>query len=368
MWHSATAKGQSHYTMMHLLLRSAIIVFALVTISGCAKLGYYTQAIGGQLEILVKRRPIPAVLNDPDTAPELRARLTPILDMRAFASEQLGLPDNKSYRTYVDLKRPYVVWNVFAAPEFSLEPVEWCFIFAGCISYRGYFSEKNAQKFARKLEQKNYDVYVAGIAAYSTLGWFHDPMLNTILRRAEPEIAGLIFHELAHQVVYVRDHTEFNESFALTVELEGIKRWLTAKGTADGFRKYLVTKKRRDEFVQLVMKLRSQLGEIYATQTSDDEKRAAKQKAFTRVRQDYEELRKNWGGYTGYDAWFGRDLNNAHLVSVGLYNQYLPAFQALLRQHNGDLKAFYVAVEELSQFSKAERVEKLASLLATARQ
>lgn len=354
--------------MMHLLLRSGVIALILVTTSGCANLGYYTQAIGGQLEILVKRRSIPALLDDPDTEPELRARLKPILDMRAFASEELGLPDNKSYRTYVDLKRSYVVWNVFAAPEFSVEPLDWCFVFAGCVSYRGYFSEKGAQKFANKLAQENYDVYVAGIAAYSTLGWFHDPMLNTILRRTEPEIAGLIFHELAHQVVYVRDHTEFNESFALTVELEGIKRWLAAKGSADQFQKYLVRKKRRDEFVQLVMKSRDQLDKIYASETSDDKKRAAKQEAFIRIRQDYGELKKSWGGYTGYDAWFGRDLNNAHLVSVGLYNQYVPAFQALLSQHNGDLKAFYGAVEELSQLSKAERVEKLQWLQVTSSQ
>jgi predicted aminopeptidase len=288
---------------MYLLLRSGVIALMLVTTSGCAKLGYYTQAIGGQLEILVKRRSIPALLDDPDTAPELKARLSPILEMRAFASEELGLPDNKSYRTYVDLKRPYVVWNVFAAPEFSLEPVDWCFLFAGCISYRGYFSERDAQKFANKLAQDNYDVYVAGISAYSTLGWFHDPMLNTMLRRTEPEIAGLIFHELAHQVVYVRDHTEFNESFALTVELEGIKRWLAAKGSADQFQKYLVRKKRRGEFIQLVMKLRDQLDEIYARETGDDKKRAAKQQAFIGIRQDYRELKKNWGGYTSYDAW-----------------------------------------------------------------
>lgn len=351
--------------MMHLLLRSGVIALIIVTTSGCAKLGYYTQAIGGQLEILVKRRSIPALLDDPDTEPELRARLTPILGMRAFASEGLGLPDNKSYRTYVDLERSYVVWNVFAAPEFSVEPVNWCFVFAGCVSYRGYFSEKGAQKFANKLAQDSYDVYVAGIAAYSTLGWFHDPMLNTILRRTEPEIAGLIFHELAHQVIYVRDHTEFNESFALTVELEGVKRWLAAKGSADQFQKYLVRKKRRDEFVQLVMNSRDQLDEIYASETTDDEKRVAKQETFIRIRQDYRELKKSWGGYTGYDAWFARDLNNAHLVSVGLYHQYAPAFQALLSQHKGDLKAFYGAVEELSQLSKAKRVKKLQSLQAT---
>jgi predicted aminopeptidase len=354
--------------MMHLLLRSGVIALILVTTSGCAKLGYYTQAIGGQLEILAKRRSIPALLDDPDTAPELRARLTPILEMRAFASEELGLPDNKSYRTYVDLKRPYVVWNVFAAPEFSLEPVDWCFVFAGCVSYRGYFSERGAQKFANKLAQDDYDVYVAGIAAYSTLGWFHDPMLNTILRRPEPEIAGLIFHELAHQVVYVRDHTEFNESFALTVELEGIKRWLAAKGSTDQFQKYLVRKKRRDEFVQLVTKLRHQLDEIYASETSDDKKRVAKQQAFIGIRQDYRELKKGWGGYTSYDAWFARDLNNAHLASVRLYNQYVPAFQVLLSQHNGDLKAFYSSAEELGQLSKAKRVEKLQSLQATSSQ
>jgi predicted aminopeptidase len=351
--------------MMHLLLRSGVIALMLVTTSGCAKLGYYTQAIDGHLEILAKRRSIAALLDDPDTDPELRVRLAAILEMRAFASEELGLPDNKSYRTYVDLKRSYALWNVFAAPELSLEPVDSCFVFVGCVSYRGYFSERRAQKFANKLVQDNYDVYVAGIAAYSTLGWFHDPMLNTILRRTEPEIAGLIFHELAHQVVYVRDHTEFNESFALTVELEGTKRWLAAQGSADEFAEYLVRKKRRDEFVQLVMKLRDRLDEIYTSETSDDKKRVAKKQAFIGVREDYWKLKKNWEGYTGYDAWFSRDLNNAHLVSVGLYNQYVPAFQALLNQHNGNLKAFYGSVEELSQLSKATRVEKLQSLQAT---
>lgn len=351
--------------MTHLFLRSGVIALMLVTTSGCAKLGYYTQAVDGHLEILAKRRSIAVLLDDPATDPELRARLAPVLEMRAFASEELGLPDNKSYRTYVDLERPYAVWNVFAAPELSLEPIDWCFVFVGCVSYRGYFSESGAQKFANKLAQDNYDVYVAGIAAYSTLGWFHDPMLNTILRRTEPEVAGLIFHELAHQVVYARDHTEFNESFALTVEIEGIKRWLAAQGSADRFGKYLIRKKRRDEFVQLIMKLRDRLDEIYDSETSDDKKRVAKQQAFIRIREDYWELKKSWEGYSGYDAWFARDLNNAHLVPVGLYNRYVPAFQALLNQHDGDLKAFYGSVEELSQLSKEKRIEKLQSLQET---
>lgn len=344
------------------LAKCVLIVLLGISSVGCAKLGYYTQAINGQLEILTKRKPIRALLIDPDTKPELKARLAPILEIRRFATQELSLPDNKSYRTYVDLKRPYVVWNVFAAPELSLKPVEWCFAFIGCLNYRGYFSPTGAEKFARSLNEQGDDVYVASIAAYSTLGWFHDPVLNTILRLSQTEIAGLIFHELAHQLIYVKNDTAFNESFAMTVELEGIRRWLESEGSKEQFQKYLIKKKRREDFVSLIMNLRRRLEQVYSSGMPDSQKRAAKANAFADLRLDYKKLKEKWGGYAGYDAWFAKDLNNAHLVPIGLYNELVPAFQALLRKHNGDLTAFYRAVKQLGRLAKEDRLARLKSL------
>lgn len=348
--------------MKRSLFKCALIFTLAITTTGCAKLGYYTQAINGHLEILTNREPINALLEDPDTKPALKAQLASILEMRTFATEELGLPDNRSYRTYVDLNRPYAVWNVFAAPEFSLEPLEWCFAFVGCVSYRGYFSPKRAQRFGNTLAKKNHDVYVVGVAAYSTLGWFHDPVLSTILGRPETEVASLIFHELAHQVVYVQNDTAFNESFAVTVEREGVRRWLARKGATAQFERYLLTKRRREDFVNLIMGYRQELQELYGSDRSDVQKRAAKAKAFDDLRNEYRKLKKSWGGYAGFDRWFAQDLNNAHLASVSLYNQYVPAFQALLKKHGDDLRAFYRAVEELSQLPREERIASLESL------
>ena len=349
-------------SMIRAVALCALALVLAVANAGCAKLGYYTQAIGGQLEILSKRQPIESLLQDPKTDTQLRAQLAAVLAIRAFASNDLALPDNKSYRTYVDLKRQYAVWNVFAAPELSLTPLQWCFIVVGCINYRGYFSPAGADKFADKLREQGYDVYVGGVTAYSTLGWFRDPVLNTMLRNSETDVAALIFHELAHQRVYVRDDTVFNESFAVTVEREGVKRWLARSGTKEQFQRYLLRKQRHAQFVDLVMRFRQRLIELYATTKPDSQKRALKASLFSELRADYVRLKQSWNGYAGYDEWFARDLNNAHLVPLGLYHQYVPAFQTLLAQHDGNLPAFYQAVEEIGKLPKTERVARLQSL------
>jgi predicted aminopeptidase len=349
-------------TMPRTVALCALALLLAAMNAGCTNLGYYTQAIGGQLEILSKRQPIETLLDDPKTDTQLRSKLAAVLAMRAFASNDLALPDNKSYRTYVDLKRQFAVWNVFAAPELSLTPVRWCFIVVGCLNYRGYFSPAGAEKFAGKLRQQNYDVYVGGVAAYSTLGWFHDPVLNTMLRSSDADVAGLIFHELAHQRVYIRDDTVFNESFAVTVEREGVKRWLAHSSSKEQFQQYVLRKQRHEQFVELLMRFRQRLIELYATARSDAEKRAMKATLFTELRADYAGLKRSWNGYDGYDGWFARDLNNAHLVPLGLYQQYVPAFQALLAQHHGDLQAFYQAVEELGKLPTAQRLARLQSL------
>jgi predicted aminopeptidase len=335
--------------------RSLILLLLLTVVGGCASPGYYLHAISGQIELLNKRRPVEVVLNDPATAPQTRQQLELVRRLRDFASRELGLPDNRSYRTYADLARPFVVWNVFATPELSLEPKQWCFVFAGCVPYRGYFAQDKAEKFAAGLKQDGYDIYVGGVPAYSTLGWFHDPVLNTFIHRSEADLAGLLFHELAHQVVYVSGDTAFNESFATVVELEGVKRWFERHGTAQQAEAYRQKIRRREQFTALVLEHKTRLAEIYASNLSDAEKRATKRKIFGELRNDYAALKRDWGNHADYDKWFEQDLNNAHLAAIGMYHQYVAAFQKLLAQHDGDLTVFYRLVEEITNLPKTDR-------------
>ncbi|GAB4509389.1 MAG: aminopeptidase [Sulfuricaulis sp.] len=340
---------------MKYCLPSLTLLLLLTVVTGCTSPGYYLHAVSGQIEILNKRRPMKEVLNDPATSPQTRRQLELVQRLRNFASQELRLPDNRSYRTYADLERPFVVWNVFATPELSLEPKQWCFVFAGCVSYRGYFAPDKAEKFAANLEQDGYDVYVGGVPAYSTLGWFNDPLLNTFIHRSEADLAGLLFHELAHQVVYVSGDTAFNESFATVVELEGVKRWFERHGTAQQAETYRQKIQRRKQFTTLVLKHKSRLAEIYASNLSDTEKRTTKAKVFEELRSDYAALKKSWGGYADYDKWFDQDLNNAHLTAIGMYHQHVTAFQKLLAQQGGDLAAFYISTKETANLPKNER-------------
>jgi predicted aminopeptidase len=335
--------------------RSPTLLLLLAVVSGCASPGYYLHAVSGQIELLNKRRPVEEVLNDPATAPQTRQQLELVRRLRDFASRELGLPDNRSYRTYANLERPFVVWNVFATPELSLAPKQWCFVFAGCVSYRGYFAHDKAEQFAADLEQDGYDVYVGGVPAYSTLGWFNDPLLNTFIHRSEADLAGLLFHELAHQVVYVSGDTAFNESFATVVELEGVQRWFERHGTAQQAEAYRQKIRRREQFTALVLEHKTRLAEIYASNLSDAEKRAAKARVFEKLRSDYTMLKSGWGDYADYDKWFAQDLNNAQLAAIGMYSQFVAAFQKLLAQHDGNLTVFYRLVEEITNLPKTDR-------------
>lgn len=345
-------------------LLAALLVAPLI---GCANFDYYTQAINGQLEVYSRTRPIDDILTDPAADAALKEKLAAVLRVREFASRELGLPDNNSYRAYADLKRPYVLWNVFATPELSLKPQEWCFIVAGCTSYRGYFSQQQAEAYAKRLRAQGYDVHVGGVAAYSTLGWFRDPMFNSIIDRPLPDIAGLIFHELAHQRMYVKGDSTFNESFAMTVELEGMRRWLHANAAPGEFEKYEKRLQRNEEFVTLVLKHRDHLETLYESKISTADKRAGKAQIFADMRAEYEQIKtERWGGYAGYDNWFAQELNNADLASVGIYHRHIPAFQALLARHKGDLRAFYSAAESIGQLSSAERTAALNATLPVA--
>ena len=343
-----------------------LVLVCAGAIGGCSTLAYYAQSVSGQMEVLNKRRDIERMLADPDTPAPLQRRLALALEIRAFAAEELGLPDNPSYRSYADLDRPYVVWNVFATPALSLEPLRWCFPFAGCLSYRGYFARADAVAFADRLRANGYDVFVGPVPAYSTLGWFDDPLLNTVIHWPEPELAGVIFHELAHQALYLRGDTTFNESFASTVEREGVRRWMLASAQEEIYRDYLQRRAHETEFINLVLATRSRLAALYASSSDERHTRLRKQRILAHMRTQYEALRRSWQGFGYYDGWMAQDLNNAQIASVATYHRYVPAFKKLLARQGGDLPAFYRAASRLATMAEDERKAYLQALLPEA--
>lgn len=349
--------------LRHLAL-VAILACSAGLLGACATTSYYLQAAGGQLDVLRRTRPLDDARDDPTTPEALRAKLVRAAAIRDFASRELGLPDNGSYRKYADLRRPYVVWNVFATDELSIKPQEWCFPVAGCVGYRGYFAQADADAFAADLRRTGHDVYVAGIPAYSTLGWFDDPLLNTFMHYPDAELARLIFHELAHQRVYAAGDSEFNESFAMTVETAGVRRWLALNGDAAERSAFEAAQRRRDDFAGLVLKYREALGRAYESGNADGEKRKAKARLLGELQDDYRRLRDGaWNGYAGYDRWFGQSINNAVLASIGLYHQRVPAFEAMLALENQDLPRFYARAAALAKLPQADRAAQLDRLM-----
>ena len=265
----------------------------------------------------------------------------------------MKLPNNGSYRSYVNLERDYVVWNVFAAPELSLQPISSCFLFIGCLSYRGFFDETQARHFGRSLSTAGNDVFVGGVVAYSTLGWFDDPVLNTMLVWDDVRIVKVIFHELAHQRVYAEDDTVFNESFATTVAQIGIERWLAKDDRSR--QRYVEHAQRESQFFELLLDYRARLETAYAAKGSDETKRAEKRRLFDSLLAHYRELRKTWNDYDGYDEWMSEDLNNAKLASIATYRDYVPAFRSILNAVNDDMDRFYLAVEALASLPFTHR-------------
>lgn len=339
-----------------------VVLIALLASSGCG--GFYFQAVSGHMELMAARRPIDEVLADPDTSPELAARLRLVNEARAFASLELALPDNGSYRTFVALDRPFVVWNVFAAPEFSVEPKRWCFPVAGCVVYRGYFKEASAGRYAARLEREGWDVHVGGATAYSTLGRFEDPVLSSMLRRDNVGVVAVIFHELAHQRLYIKDDSAFNEAFASTVEAIAVERWLIRRQDREALDDYRHRRSRQAAFNLLLRQTRDELAAIYAAGGADESMRAAKKKAFEDLRFRYEALKASWGGYAGFDPWFQEDLNNARLIPVSTYGRLVPAFRELYRRSSGDMEKFYLACEALGELPAEERAVELEALMA----
>ena len=338
--------------------RAALLTCVASALSGCAAVEYYWQGMAGQFDLLSRAQPISEVAAS-TADPALRKRLERTQAIRAFASRELALPDNGSYTRYADLGRAYVVWNVFAAPELSLVARQWCFPVAGCVAYRGYFAESDAQAEAARLAAEGLDVHVSGVPAYSTLGYFDDPVLSTFVRLPEPELARLVFHELAHQVAYVPDDTSFNESFATAVEEAGIARWLAAGSGRDDAAELTAhaarSQRMRSEFRALVQATRERLQAIYASESPEATKRAEKAAAFAAMRASYARAKAEWNGIPAFDRWFDAGANNAGIAAAGLYADRVPQFRALLAAEGGHLPRFYGRVRALAAMPKAER-------------
>ncbi|WP_243041705.1 aminopeptidase [Dyella sedimenti] len=331
-------------------------------LSGCSTVGYYAHVAHGQGELVWRRRPVDAVIADPATAPELRRRLELARQARRFAVTTLGLPDNRSYTGYVQLDRPYVAWNVFATPPYSVAPVTHCFPFAGCVAYRGYFAEARADAEAARLKAEGDDVYVGGVPAYSTLGWFADPILSSMMRWDDDELVGTIFHELAHQLIYVKDDSAFNESFASFVQEQGLRAWRQARGLPPPDAR---AEAMDDGFTQLVLDLRDRLKALYASGADEAAMAAGKQREIAGFRARYAQWRdREWPGDHRYDAWVAAPINNARLLPFGLYDHWTPAFAALFRQSEGQWPAFYAAVRQWARLPPAQRDRVLQQWLA----
>ena len=353
--------GQGHgQTVKSIVFRWVAAVAMVCAMTGCTGVSYYAQSLKGHLEIMSARQNVARLIVDPSTPEALRAKMKSASAIRQFAIDELALPDNTSYRSYVDIGRDAVTWAVFAAPEFSLVPRSWCFPVFGCVPYRGYFSKETAIETATELHRQGFDVYVSGITAYSTLGWSSDPLLSTMFRQDETYLASLVFHELAHQRVYVHGDSAFNEAFAVAVETSGVRKWLRAAGNSAGLRRYEAERKRSADLLALLAQTRAELSQIYAGSGDASRKRAAKAAAIERLRMRYRQMRdRRWGGYRGYDAWVAAPINNAKLAATSVYNDLVPAFLRLHGLCSNDYPRFYAAVRRLGALGKGKREEAL---------
>ncbi|TAK83218.1 MAG: aminopeptidase [Betaproteobacteria bacterium] len=328
-------------------MRLVAACLLLLLASGCESMQYYASAIGGHFNVMLAARPVETWLADPGTPAKLKERLELARRIRDFATRELALPENGSYYSYADLHRPYVVWNVYAAPVFSIEARRECFPFTGCVSYRGFFSEQDARRYAERLHAEGNDVYVGGVPAYSTLGWFDDPLLSTFILYPDAQLARLLFHELAHQVAYARDDTTFNESFAVVVEEEGVRRWLRAEGRMADLEAFRAAQARKRQFAARIEAARTRLAAIYASDAPRDEKLKQKAEEFARLRAEYGPI-------------VPAEPNNAFLVSISVYTQLVPEFERLLAQAGGRLPEFYAEVRELASSDRPGRGSLLA--------
>ncbi len=346
--------------------RIFILIAFTGSLMGCSSLNFYTQAATGQMQLLWHRESIDIVLANPEVNQALKNKLLLSRDVLNFAEEELGLPVEDSYSSYVDTGRQFVVWNVFAAQEFSTELRTFCYPIAGCVSYRGFFQEQAARAFARQLQQQGYEVFVGGVAAYSTLGWFDDPLLNTFMGRTDEKLAALLFHELAHKVLYVAGDTRFNESFATAVERIALSRWLAARGQPDAFDLHLAAQERSQAVIKLIATTRHQLDDIYRGGDPEEVKRERKGIAIAALQADYKNLKENWHdpdtAFPEFEFWMQGEINNARLGTVADYNDLVPLFEKVYVMHGADLPSFFQTCRDLAELMADQRISRLESL------
>ncbi|GAA3914939.1 aminopeptidase [Litoribacillus peritrichatus] len=329
-------------------------------LQGCEQIGYYSQAISGHLSIMANQEYIEALINDPNTNEKTKKRMKEVISALDFAEQNLGMPQAQTnYRKFVQLEGKYPIWSVVATPDDSLAPRQWCYPFVGCASYRGYYAQQDAKDYAQQIfEEGNMDVHVGGADAYSTLGWFNDPVLSTFFRRDEVGLHALLFHELAHQVLYLKGDSTFNESFASAVEESAVELWL--KGQTDKIKIYEQRRKRSSDFIRLLKSTQSELETLYNSDLSRSEKLKAKATIIQTLKENYQQLKENqWSGYAGYDGWFNKPINNARLALVNTYSQWVPAFKNWIEICEYDYPAFYQAATELSEQPKERRQQVL---------
>ena len=330
-------------------MRALLATLLVVLCAGCESVAYYGQAIGGHLKLMAAARPIDSWIDDPSTPSDLKQRLEVAQRIRDYASRELHLPENGSYQSYADLKRRYAVYNVFAAPQFSVDPKPECFPFTGCVAYRGFYSEDAARKHAAKLREQGYDVHVGGVLAYSTLGWFDDPLLSTFIRYPDSQVARLVFHELAHQVVYAKNDTTFNESFAVVVEDEGVRRWLESEGRRVELAAFHDAQARKRDLAARIKQTRERLKLVYESNVTEEQKLEQKRAEFDRLR-------------ASFPQFVPAEPNNAFLVSIALYNELVPALERVLAA-SGSLDNFYGRARALAA-SESARAELRAQVSA----
>lgn len=341
--------------------RLAGLLLTAAVLGGCDTLHYYGQAVSGQASLLLQRQPLEEVLTDGAVDDATRQQLELVREVLGFARQELALEPGGSYRGYVELDRGFVAWNVFAAPPFSLEPKQWCYPVAGCLGYRGYFSADAAERFAGRLREQGHDVYVGGVSAYSTLGWFDDPVLSTMLNRPPHRLVAVLMHEMAHQTVFLPGDTRFNEGYASLVEREGLRQWLAARGEEQRFQRFLRESRREEAFVELVQTHRQRLERLYQSERPPGEMRRRKQAIQDSLRRSYRELSASWDS-DPYAGWFEGPLNNAQLSTVSAYHDLVPAFARLLRQSDCRWPVFHQRVRELSELEPAAREAALEEL------
>jgi predicted aminopeptidase len=353
-----------------------LAIFLIATgVSGCGHLGYYWQNTQGHIAVMNAAKPVQDWLDDPQTSSAIKTRLELAQRIRAFASTELALPDNASYRRYADLKRSAVVWNVVAAPPYSLQLKTWCFAVVGCVSYRGYYTEADAKAEADRVKADGYEVNVYGVPAYSTLGYLNwaggDPLLSTFISYPEGELARMIFHELAHQVLYVKDDTMFNESFATAVERLGGQQWLAKNGSEAARQEYAAFDSKRREFRALTLRARERLNQIYkqnqsmagteSSLSATESIAIQKQQAMQQLRDEYAQLKVSWGGFAGYDRFIAQ-ANNASLGAQAAYDELVPQFEAVFEKKDRNWSAFYQAIQSITPLPKDERRKALQDM------